>query len=378
MEVKCDFAVVGAGPAGATLAALLAKKGHDVVLIDRDSFPRDKVCGEFLSYDAFPLLEAIGLSELADSVASPAIERCVVHGRKRRFDFEFPRPARGLSRYTLDHALVRAAGGHGARLMLDTTVTGFERIGDTFRVRSAETTVVARRIIATWGRWGRLDRSLERSFVSDRTHRHFGFKRHYTMSRNASAIELHSFDRGYLGVADVDGGKTNISGLVHDSRLTNLKGGWSSFTETLGHESSSLRALFEAARPAGEFLTSEPVIFQRKSAEEHEAVFAGDAAAMIDPLTGNGMALAMQSALLLAVHAPRLLRDDDASARYANEYEALFAKRIRWSRRVAFLLSHPTLIDRAIAVTPARRIARLLMERTRAAERDITALLARY
>ncbi|HUJ16164.1 MAG TPA: FAD-dependent oxidoreductase, partial [Thermoanaerobaculia bacterium] len=49
-----DVAIVGAGPAGSTLAALLAKRGASVALIDRDSFPRDKVCGEFLSYDALP------------------------------------------------------------------------------------------------------------------------------------------------------------------------------------------------------------------------------------------------------------------------------------------------------------------------------------
>lgn len=380
MEVTAAFAVIGAGPAGATLAALLAKKGNDVVLVDRDSFPRDKVCGEFLSYDAEPVLDVLGLAGMAGAVGAPSISRCRVHGVRRSFEFTFSRPARGISRRTLDHALVQQAERLGARVMLGTTVTKVERAGDHSTLiceRDGETTrVIAQVVLGAWGRWGRLDRLLERPFVSDRTRRHFGFKRHYRMTREQSCIELYSFDRGYLGVAGVDGGVTNISGLVHDSRLASLKGGWPSFTQELGAESRPLRALFEAAAPAGEFLTSDPVIFGAKSAAAGELAFAGDAAAMIDPLTGNGMAMAMQSAVLLATHAAQIRSGERGG--YAAEYQARFARRVRWSRRVAYLLSHPKLLDTAIAATPARAIAKKLMDRTRAAAGEAEELVHRF
>jgi len=67
-----DVAIVGAGPAGSTLAALLAARGLAVALIDRDTFPRDKLCGEFLSYDALPIADSLGIY----LSAAPPIAHC--------------------------------------------------------------------------------------------------------------------------------------------------------------------------------------------------------------------------------------------------------------------------------------------------------------
>src|SRR5689334_12813120 len=99
-----EVAIIGAGPAGATLAALLAGRGVEVALFDRDAFPRDKLCGEFLSYDALPVIDGLGIS-LGDA---PHIERCRVIGA-RTYEFEFPHPARGVSRLFFDDLLVRTA-----------------------------------------------------------------------------------------------------------------------------------------------------------------------------------------------------------------------------------------------------------------------------
>src|SRR6266852_771457 len=97
-QSSADVAIVGAGPAGSTLAALLARRGVSVALIDRDLFPRDKLCGEFLSYDALPILERFGLS----LGGAPTIERCRVVGRHRAYEFAFPHGARGVSRLLFD------------------------------------------------------------------------------------------------------------------------------------------------------------------------------------------------------------------------------------------------------------------------------------
>jgi len=105
-----DVAIVGAGPGGSTLAALLARRGYSVALIDRDDFPRDKLCGEFLSYDALPIAEALGI-DLGDA---PYIEHCRVVGRGRTYAFDFPHPARGVSRVFLDDALHRCAVAAGS------------------------------------------------------------------------------------------------------------------------------------------------------------------------------------------------------------------------------------------------------------------------
>src|SRR5207247_6564074 len=105
-----DVAIVGAGPAGSTLAALLAARGLAVALIDRDAFPRDKLCGEFLSYDALPIAEALGI----DLSAAPEIAHCRIVSRHRTYEFDFPHAARGVSRLFLDDALHRRAVAAGA------------------------------------------------------------------------------------------------------------------------------------------------------------------------------------------------------------------------------------------------------------------------
>jgi flavin-dependent dehydrogenase len=346
-EFSVDAAIVGAGPAGSTLAALLARRGYSVALIDRDTFPRDKLCGEFLSYDAMPIIDALGLRDELDHHAAPEITHCRIVGRHRNYEFDFPHPARGVSRMLLDDALFRRAVTAGAHAINGTAseVTRDSVILDGDAVR-------ARVVAGAWGRWGRFDQQLGRAFVRDRSHRNFGFKRHYRGGKSNGTIELYSFKRGYLGVSEVEGGVTNICGLVHADRLQGLKGRWDAFIETIRAEERPLEELYARHTPAQEgFLSSEPVIFRSRSAVEEGIFMIGDASGVIDPLTGNGMAMALQSALVAAPFIAAVLENGD-SQRSEDAYRArhaqLFGRRIGWSRRVAFLLSRPALLDNAL------------------------------
>jgi flavin-dependent dehydrogenase len=213
--------------------------------------------------------------------------------------------------------------------------------------------------------------------VRDRSHRNFGFKRHYRGPQEAT-IDLYSFRHGYLGVNAIEGGMTNICGLVHASRLAGHKGRWDAFVETIRGEEAKLEELYARYEPAQDgFLSSEPVIFRARSAVEGGIFMIGDASGIIDPLTGNGMAMAIQSALVAAPYILRLLGGGERGAienAYREEHRAMFAGRIRWSRQVARLLSRPALLDAAIGAVRAPAIGRLLLRRTRA-DRDAIARL---
>lgn len=378
MEV--DVAIVGAGPAGSTLAALLAGRGVRVALIDRDLFPRDKLCGEFLSYDALPVLEPLGvLDEVDGRHGAPRITHCRVVGRKATYEFELPHAARGVSRLFFDDLLLRTAAKRGAQRLDGFTA---ERIAsDTVTVaRDSEARVIGASVVAgAWGRWGRFDTQLGRAFVRDRSHRNFGFKRHYFAARQPDAIELYSFRRGYLGVNAIEGGLTNICGLVHASRLSGHKGKWDRFVQSIRAEEPQLEELYARHEPAQEgFLSSEPVIFRPRSAVEGGIFMIGDASGVIDPLTGNGMAMAIQSALLVAPMLMRLLQAPKDRRKIEREYRrrhrAMFASRIAWSRRVAALLSRPRLLDAALGMTKSRAIGELLLRKTRASRDEIQRL----
>lgn len=382
--LRVDVAIVGAGPAGSTLAALLAARGRSAALLDRDAFPRDKLCGEFLSWDALPLLDAVGVLAEIEQAGAPAIEHCRVIGSGRSYEIPLPRAARGVTRLLLDDALVRAAERRGAVRLDGWTVTELDPRG---RRVVAECGGERREIVATvlagaWGRWGRFDAQLGRGFVRDRARRHFGFKRHYRAlpPRQAGTIELHPFEGGYLGVNDVEGGLTNICGLVHAHRLSGLKGRWDAFVEEIRSERAPLEELFSGVEPAQDgFLSSEPVIFRGRSAVEQGIFLTGDASGIVDPLAGNGMAMAIQSAFLAASFLLRLLdapADRESLERaYAASHHRLFAGRIRWSRLAARLLSRPPLLDTALYAVRSPRIGRLVFERTRAAEEDVQRLL---
>ena len=155
-----DVAIVGGGPAGSTLAALLARRGYSVALADRDTFPRDKLCGEFLSYDALPILEAFGI----DLSAAPTIDRCRVVGRRRTYEFDFPHPARGISRMLLDSLLFRHAVASGAQPYETCTVSHVAAD----RMVTDRGDIAARVVVGAWGRWGRFDAQLGRAFARDR------------------------------------------------------------------------------------------------------------------------------------------------------------------------------------------------------------------
>jgi len=369
--VEVDVAVVGAGPGGSTLAALLAMRSISVALIDRDTFPRDKLCGEFLSYDALPIVEALGI----DLDGAPLIDRCRVVSRHRTYEFAFPHAARGVSRMRLDDLLFRRAIAAGAMSFAGETATLVEQ----HQVNNIKAKVVA----GAWGRWGRFDQQLGRAFVRDRSHRNFGFKRHYRRCGTdtpvcAGVIELYSFARGYLGVSDVEDGITNICGLVHADRLAGHKGKWDSFIETIRAEEPRLDALYASFEPAQEhFLSSEPVIFRSRSAVEGGIFMIGDASGVIDPLTGNGMAMAIQSAVVAAPYIIRALTDRSAEDQYRAEHRRMFGTRIGWSRRVATLLSRPWLLDQALRMARTPAFGAFLLRHTRAARDDMARLMER-
>ena len=380
--MKFDVAVVGAGPAGSTLATLLARRGVAVALVNREEFPRDKLCGEFLSYDARPIVERLGLS-----LETPEITRCRVVSRRRVYEFDFPSPARGISRQLFDDLLFRTAIGAGAQPFAGWTATALSPL--TIERDGERQTIETRTIVGAWGRWGRFDQQLERRFARDRTHRHFGFKRHYrgvdTLLPRASGgeggrrpeeraphtIDLYSFRGGYLGVSPVENGLTNICGLVHASRLAGHKGRWDTFVDTIRAADPRLDEMYAGYEPAQEgFLSSEPVIFRARSPLERGIFMIGDAAGIIDPLTGNGMAMAMQSAVLAL---PYVM--SGRAEGYGAAHEQFFGSRIRWSRRVASILSNPALLDACLRMVRTPKAGSFLLRHTRASIDAVERLL---
>lgn len=381
---RCDLLMIGGGPAGATLASIAARHGVSVVVLERDSFPRDKVCGEFLSWDAFPILERIGALDAIERCMPAKITRALLVTPRRVAERPLPQAAYGISRVQLDEILLRNATAAGAFAAEECVVESLERsdAGHAVMVRPRGgelRKIEAKLAVGAWGRWGRLDLNLGRKFTANRRQRHIGFKRHYAAGLTApDVIELHPFAGGYLGAQPIEGSRSNLCGLVHQSQISSLKGGWASFTENLAASSSSLHALFAAAEPLqDEFLSSDPVIFRAKEPVHEGAILIGDSAGLIDPLTGNGMAMAIQSAALAAGFALAVIGGGDRATllpAYARAHRELFATRLRWSRLAAAALRRPGLVAAGSATGIAAPLLELFTTRTRAAAKQVERL----
>jgi flavin-dependent dehydrogenase len=370
-----DAVVVGAGPAGSAAATILASLQRRVLLLEKDAFPRNKVCGEFLSADALPSLDRLGMREEIESATRERMTRGALHlpgGRTVRF--LLPHPALGISRFRLDDLLARRAQGAGADVRFTARVLAARPDRSGFRVRlvqrQEEGDVLARAVIGAWGRWDALDRALERSFLGRRS-RYFGWSRGYggETAFLDGEVRLYLFAGGYCGLSRIEGGAVNLAGVVSESVRTRSGRGWDAVVDRARRGNPALDADLAklTAGPVG-FLGTGPVFFTAKPPTENGILMAGDAAGVLDPFSGEGQAAALASGILAAETAERLLsgelsREDCARA-YSEAWRRRFARRFAWSAAFRRLM-----LNRAIGSIAGRiagkRLVRFAITATR-------------
>jgi flavin-dependent dehydrogenase len=348
-----DAIVVGAGPAGSSAAAILADRGRSVLLLEKDLFPRHKVCGEFLSSDALPSLERIGARGEVESASQERITRGVLHlASGEAVAFSLPAPAIGLSRFRLDDVLARRASDVGADVRFTARVVSAEPARDLFRVRfmhrQSERVATARVAIGAWGRWDALDRAMARGFLGRRS-LFFGWNRDFVGDSAflAGRVHLYLFPGGYCGLSRVEEGAVNLAGVVSGETWRSAGGGWTAVVDGARRGNRALEADLArlAPGPTG-FLGTGPVFFTRKPPVENGLLMAGDAAGVIDPFSGVGQAAALAGGILAAETADRLLSGElskeECARAYAKAWTGRFGRRFAWSAAFRRLMLNRT------------------------------------
>jgi flavin-dependent dehydrogenase len=379
LSPEFDVAIVGAGPAGSSAAIELATRGRSVVLLEKERFPRDKVCGEFLSPEAMEDLARWGV---AARIAAEPVER-IDRGTffvapRRRVDFPLPRPALGVSRRLLDTLLAREAESAGADVRFGRDV---ERIdgspAEGFAISAAgEPPLRARVVIAAWGRWTPLDRALGRRFATRTRGRYFGWSRHDAgdSSHLAGKIHLHFFRGGYCGLSRIEGGVVNFAGVVAEKELRRRLGesaeggsGWERFLAALVEDEPRLRADLAPLHPVREVLGTPAVFFERHSPAFGGILGIGDAAGIRDPFTGDGQATAIRSGIVAAGAVDAFLRGElpaeGLERAHQETWRRAFGAPFGWDRVFRKALFSP--LARRILLPVAAPLVRAGIERTR-------------
>ncbi len=314
MTDRWDAVVVGAGPAGATTALLLARAGASVLLIDRARFPRDKACSEYLSPATTEILARLDRDVLAEVesaahaklygmkvVAPSGAAMCGrFRGGPRPYSFALPRTA-------FDTMLLTAARRAGAHVCEATTVENLvwgkgAVAGVVARSSNGQrVTHNARIVVGADGLRSVVARRL--GLVRSSPPRRVAFAAHVTDVAGIDGVgELHVSGRGYVGLGPVGGGVTTVAlvlplATVRKERR-DLRSGF--FTEL--EKFPGLAGRFDPRRLARDVLVTGPFAQWSRTAAAPGggALLVGDAADFFDPFTGQGIYSAMRGAELAA------------------------------------------------------------------------------
>jgi flavin-dependent dehydrogenase len=304
-----DALIVGAGPAGTIAACILARAGVRVRLIDRAQFPRDKMCGDTLNPGALARLDRLGLAARIRERALPVSGMIVTGPGGTRVVGEYANDVRGAAivRRDLDHMLLEEAVRAGAQFDAGVVVRGALLSGEgrVIGVRAAassrEHDLRARVVIAADGRHSRLAFELGLARYAAWPRR-WAFGSYYTdVDGLTSCGEMHIRADGYVGIAPVPGGLTNVC-VVREigSALRAQRIEADKIVHRAISDDPTLRDRFTHARRAAPVTVLGPLAVETIAAGVPGMLLAGDAAGFIDPMTGDGLRFAIRGAELAA------------------------------------------------------------------------------
>jgi len=319
MQSAVDALIVGAGPAGSAAAIVLARAGWSVALVEAQAFPRRKVCGECIAASNLPLLEALGVGP-ALSTAGPELRTVVLmHGARSQ---AAPLPAaaharhrwgRALGRSTLDLALLERAGYCGVAIWqpwsLQQIDGGPGQWCCTLRSAAAAGERTLRAGVLIDARGSAAPRSAAGSAAPRRSAGDLlAFKANFRGSGLAPGqLPVLCLDGGYGGMVVADGGLLTLACCLRRDRLAAVRAqapgqrAADAVEAWLRQQCVGVRVALEGAVRAGPWLASGPLQIGVRVDADDGLLRVGNAAGEVHPILGEGISMALQSGVLLAL-----------------------------------------------------------------------------
>ena len=327
-----DIAIAGAGPAGATCAALCAEAGLSTLLLEREVFPREKVCGDCVNPACWPILDRLQLRERVLALPHSRIDEVEFIGTNGRSVRHSVRGEIAIKRSTFDHLLLTRARELGAEVREGTTVTALEK---GWAIQTNGETFQARTLVAADGRNSTVARLL--GLLPPAAKDRLGMQTHFPAPRDfGDRIVMRFLPRGYCGLASVGDGQLNLC-LVSTAR------------HIAGMKSWAAREF--ALPPEQDWRTITPLARAAVPVHHANLLLVGDAARVVEPFTGEGIYYALASGALAARHI--ISEDPDG---YAKAHAQLYRGRLWINALAKHAVLHPRLATLALHFPSALRM----------------------
>jgi flavin-dependent dehydrogenase len=348
-----DVIIVGGGLAGLTSAIHLAKHQFRVLIIEKNSYPKHKVCGEYVSNEVLPYLNYLGFDPFEFGAQRISDFELTTHNNKA-MKAKLPLGGFGISRYEMDFRLYRQAVQHGVSVVEDTVVDVLF-IDDMFQVQTKKGQSFTSKItIGAFGKRSNLDLKFQREFISKKSP-YLGVKIHVSGDFPKNKVALHNFKGGYCGVSKVEKEHINLCYITSYAAFKTYKD-IDDFQDKVLFKNRALKELFQHSNPEFEQpLTISQISFATKKPIENHMIMCGDSAGMIHPLCGNGMAMAIRSAHLASNLIIDYLQNKkqtraELERKYATAWKRTFSFRLKVGHSIAYLFRQDWLAPKLLLV----------------------------
>jgi menaquinone-9 beta-reductase len=341
--MRHEISIIGGGPAGSAAAIYLADFGFDVCLIEKKVFPRDILCGEFLSREVVKILKELNLFDnFLKLNPNPINSFNLIDDDSKEIFTRLSFQAFGLKRSIFDNLLLSCVREKGVTVYQPYEVSEIIKENESYLLsfkssKQHSDTINSRYVIAAYGKRNHLDAILSRKFVSFKSNLN-GIKYHvpkkFLREFRDDQIQIFAADGIYCGVNSVSDDEVTfcfLEGTSGSSRtpiqnLNRLSGRNDKFKSLFNQE---LEDVFLSNRVYG----SGNIYFGRRNKVEKGIFMIGDAAQVIAPLAGDGISMAMDSAKLLAnlfhIKKQKNISDNELYETYNYEWQKKFVKRVR-------------------------------------------------
>lgn len=333
--------IIGGGLAGLTAAIHLSIIGLKVIVIEKNEYPKHKVCGEYISNEVLPYLNwlSLDISQLNPSHISK-LNFSTPNGKL--INCELPLGGFGVSRFALDAFLCKKAIENGCEIIQD-NVDDIVYKNGLFTVSTLNNRIISSEIvIGAFGKRSNIDQKLKREFIQKKSH-WLAVKAHYLGEFPNDLVGLHNFEGGYCGVSKVENDVINICYLANYQFFKKHKS-IEDFQNQIVTKNPYLKLIFDKSKMLFNTpLTISQVSFEKKSIIENHILMIGDTAGLIHPLCGNGMAMAVHSAKIVSeligdFYANKIKSREELEKKYIKEWNANFKKRLTIGHILAFIL----------------------------------------